>query len=57
VLTRELGLVEQGRHEVRWFHDGDGVERVPAGSYHARLTAMDSNGTIAGETSRAIVVR
>jgi stage II sporulation protein D len=57
VLTRDLGLVEQGRHEVRWFHDGDGVERVPAGSYRARLVVTDATGASAGEASRPIVLR
>jgi SpoIID/LytB domain protein len=57
VLERELGLVEQGRHEVRWFHDGDGVVRVPAGSYRARLVVTDSTGASAGESSGAIVLR
>jgi stage II sporulation protein D len=57
VLDRSLGLVERGTHEVRWFHDGDGLERVPAGRYLARLVLTDSTGTSAGEASRTIVLR
>ncbi len=57
VLTRELGIVEQGLREVRWFHDGDGVERVPAGSYRARLVVTDATGASAGEASGPIVLR
>jgi SpoIID/LytB domain protein len=57
VLDRELGLVEQGVHEVRWFHDGDGRERVPAGRYLARLVVTDATGASAGETSGPIVLR
>jgi SpoIID/LytB domain protein len=57
VLTRELGLVERGRHEVRWFHDGEGVERVPAGIYRGRLVVTDATGASAGEASGPIVLR
>lgn len=57
VLVRELGLVERGMHEVRWFHDGDGTERVPAGAYLATLVVTDATGAEAGEASRPIVVR
>jgi len=43
VLSRELGLVERGLAEIRWFHDGDDVERVPTGSYRARLVGPGSD--------------
>jgi len=57
VLVRELGLVERGMHEVRWFHDGDGLERLPSGRYLARLVLTDSTGASAGEPSRPVVLR
>jgi stage II sporulation protein D len=57
VVGRDLGLVERGVHWVRWFHDGDGIERVPAGRYLARLVATDATGAVAGEASGAIVLR
>ena len=57
VLERELGLVERGVHWIRWFHDGDDVERVPAGRYRARLVVTDATGASAGEASRTLVLR
>ena len=57
VLVRELGLVEQGTHEVRWFHDGEGTERLPAGTYTATLVVTDATGAEAGGASRPIVLR
>jgi hypothetical protein len=57
VLVRELGLVEQGRHEVRWVHDSGLAPRVPAGRYLARLVATDSTGAEAGEAARPVVLR
>jgi len=56
VVDRELGLVEQGVHWVRWFHDADGVERVPAGRYRARLVVTDATGASAGEAGRDLVL-
>ena len=49
VLDRDLGLAERGRHEVRWFHDGDGTERVVAGRYSVRLVGTDATGAEGGE--------
>jgi SpoIID/LytB domain protein len=57
VLTRDLGLVERGVHWVRWFHDSDGTDRVPAGRYLVRLVATDATGTEAGEASGVLVLR
>ena len=57
VLVRELGLVERGTHEVRWFHDGEGTERLPAGTYTATLVVTDATGAEAGGASRPIVLR
>jgi hypothetical protein len=42
---------------VRWFHDGDGLERLPSGRYLARLVVTDSTGASTGEASRTIVLR
>ena len=56
VVDRALGLVEQGVHWVRWFHDAEGVDRVPAGRYRARLVVTDATGTSAGEASRELVL-
>ncbi len=57
VLTRELGLAEQGVHWVRWFHDGADGERVAAGRYRVRLVGVDQAGTEAGEASRVLTLR
>ena len=56
VLTRELGLAEQGVHWVRWFHDGADGERVSADRYRVRLIGVDQNGAEAGEASSTIVL-
>ncbi len=56
VVDRELGLVEAGVHWIRWFHDADGVERVPAGRYRARLVVNDATGASAGEAGREVVL-
>ena len=56
VLTRELGLAEQGVHWVRWFHDGADGERVAAGRYRVQLVGVDQAGTEGGEASRVITL-
>ena len=57
VVSRELGLAEQGVHWVRWFHDDDAGERVAAGRYRARLVGVDQAGDEAGEALRELVLR
>jgi SpoIID/LytB domain protein len=41
VVERALGLAERGVHQVRWFGDGPGGERVAAGRYTLALLATD----------------
>jgi stage II sporulation protein D len=57
VLTRELGLAEQGVHWVRWFHDDAAGDRIGAGRYRVALVGSDQNGTLAGEASRVLTLR
>jgi stage II sporulation protein D len=57
VLDRDLGLVERGVHWVRWFHDGEGTDRVPAGRYSPRLVGTDATGAVMGEASGVLVLR
>jgi SpoIID/LytB domain protein len=48
MLDRDLGLAERGLAEVRWFHDGGGMTRVPSGRYRAALVATDATGAVGG---------
>jgi len=57
VLTRELGLAEQGVHWVRWFRDDDARERVDAGRYRLRLVGADQTGAEAGAASGVLTLR
>jgi stage II sporulation protein D len=57
VLSRELGLAEQGVHWVRWFHDGADGERIDAGRYRVALIGSDQDGTVAGKASRVLTIR
>ena len=41
VVERDLGLAEQGVHQVRWFGDGPGGDRVAAGRYTLALLGTD----------------
>lgn len=56
-LVRELGVAEAGVHWVRWFHDDEDGDRVPAGRYRTRLIGVDQSGTEAGEAGRELVLR
>ena len=57
VLTRELGLAEQGVHWIRWFHDDAAGDRIGAGRYRVALVGSDQDGTVAGEASRVLTLR
>lgn len=56
VRTQPLGIGEAGRHRTEWDLDDDDGAQVPAGSYDARLVAVDEESVSGGEAVQIEVV-
>lgn len=57
VRTRDLGIVDPGRHAVTWDLDDEAGEPVPPGEYAARLVARDEDDVSAGQAVAIEVVQ